>query len=93
MEERKVPQRRCVGCRKKQDKGRLIRVVRSPQGEVCLDPGGKSPGRGAYLCPAGSCLEAALKKGGLSRSLHCSLSRAQQEAIRKEFAHLEERNS
>ena len=93
MEERKYPDRSCVGCRKKQEKGRLIRVVRSPEGEVSLDKTGRSPGRGAYLCPLGSCLETALKKGGLGKSLRCTLSQTQQEAIRKEFAGLEERNA
>lgn len=48
---KKLPQRQCVGCREMKEKRELIRVVRSPQGEISLDFKGKKPGRGAYLCP------------------------------------------
>lgn len=85
MEDRKFPQRTCVGCRNKCEKRDVIRIVRSPDGAVYLDKTGKAPGRGAYLCPRSSCLEAGLKKGGLARSLHISLTVEQQESIRKEF--------
>ena len=44
-------------------------MVRSPTGEVGLDPSGRAPGRGAYVCPEPSCREAALKKGALRRAL------------------------
>ena len=47
---RKIPQRQCVGCREMKDKKSLIRVVRSPEGEISLDFVGKKPGRGAYVC-------------------------------------------
>ena len=45
---KKQPQRMCVGCRQMKEKPKLIRVVRSPEGEVSLDDRGKKPGRGAY---------------------------------------------
>ena len=48
---KKIPMRQCVGCREMKEKRQLIRVVRSPEGEVSLDFKGKKPGRGAYVCP------------------------------------------
>ena len=53
---KKQPQRMCVGCRQMKEKPKLIRVVRSPEGEVSLDDRGKKPGRGAYLCLDPACL-------------------------------------
>ena len=58
---RKIPLRICVGCRTKKPKRELIRLVRTPEGELRLDPGGKISGRGAYICRQQSCLEVALK--------------------------------
>jgi len=64
------PQRSCVGCRTVRAKGDLIRVVRTPAGELVLDEGrGKLPGRGAYLCPNVDCLRRALKARALERAL------------------------
>ena len=48
---KKIPLRQCVGCREMKPKKELIRVVKSPEGEVSLDFKGKKPGRGAYVCP------------------------------------------
>ena len=59
---KKIPMRQCLGCREMKPKGELIRVVRSPEGEISLDFRGKKPGRGAYLCPNPDCL-ARVKKG------------------------------
>ncbi len=50
LKPKKTPMRMCVGCREMKPKTELIRVVRSPEGAVSLDPTGKKPGRGAYLC-------------------------------------------
>ena len=49
--QKKIPQRQCMGCRERKAKRELIRVVRSPEGNVNLDFGGKMNGRGAYICP------------------------------------------
>ena len=65
---RKVPLRQCVGCREMKPKRELIRVVRSPEGEIHLDFKGKAPGRGAYLCPDGQCLKRARKAKALERA-------------------------
>lgn len=66
---RKIPERMCVGCGEMRPKKELIRVVRSPQGEVSIDPTGKQSGRGAYLDPRAECLEKALKSKRLERNL------------------------
>ena len=61
--------RQCIGCREMKAKKELIRVVRSPEGAITLDSRGKSPGRGAYLCPSAACLAKARKTKALERSL------------------------
>lgn len=66
---RKVPERMCVGCGELRPKKELIRVVRSPEGEVSIDPTGKQNGRGAYIDPRPECLEKALKSRRLERNL------------------------
>lgn len=71
---RKIPMRMCVGCREMKPKKELLRAVRSPQGEVSLDPTGKKPGRGAYCCYNAGCLRRALKQGQLDRQLEVRLS-------------------
>ena len=65
---KKIPMRQCLGCREMRAKRELIRVVRSPEGEVSLDFKGKKPGRGAYLCPDPACLARARKSKALERA-------------------------
>ncbi len=67
--QKKIPQRQCMGCRERTDKRNLIRVVRTPQGDVQLDFSGKLSGRGAYICPKAECLKKAQKSKALDRSL------------------------
>jgi len=55
------------------EKPKLIRVVRSPEGEVSLDDRGKKPGRGAYLCLAPACLKRAVKSRALERAFAAPL--------------------
>ena len=61
--QKKIPLRQCLGCREMKPKRELVRVVRAPDGSVSLDFKGKSPGRGAYVCPNEECL----KKAATSR--------------------------
>lgn len=70
---RKIPQRQCVGCRTMKDKKALIRVVRSPEGNVALDFKGKMPGRGAYVCPDPECLKKARKSRALERAFETEI--------------------
>lgn len=68
LKPRKIPQRQCLGCREMKNKKDLIRVVRSPEGEISLDFKGKKPGRGAYVCPRPECLQKARKSRALERA-------------------------
>jgi uncharacterized protein len=68
-----APERTCVGCRASAPKAALVRVARSPAGGVAVDPTGSAPGRGAYVHRSAACVEAALRKGGLARSLRVGL--------------------
>ncbi len=70
---KKVPQRQCLGCREMKDKKALIRVVRSPEGEISLDFKGKKPGRGAYVCPDPSCLAKVRKSRALERAFESAI--------------------
>lgn len=73
MQPRKIPVRRCCGCGEGRPKKELVRVVRSPEGEISLDATGRKPGRGAYLCPDAACLAKARKKKSLERALGQSI--------------------
>ena len=70
---KKIPVRQCLGCREHKPKPELIRVVRSPEGEVSLDFKGKKPGRGAYVCPDPECLKKARKSRALERAFSAPL--------------------
>lgn len=80
---RRTPQRMCVACRTTGGKRGLLRVVRLPEGAgVALDPSGKRSGRGAYVCPSVACIELALKRKALERSLKMPVDAAVAEALR-----------
>ena len=64
----------CLGCREHKDKKELVRVVRSPEGEVSVDLTGRKNGRGAYICRTGDCFEKTKKKRQLEKSFKCSIS-------------------
>lgn len=66
---KKLRPRTCVGCMEESPKRALLRVIRTPEGEVRFDPTGKANGRGAYVCARLSCVEAAKKKKAFSRAL------------------------
>ena len=70
---RKTPTRRCTGCGEHFPKNTLIRVLRTPEGEVVLDLTGKKSGRGAYICKSSSCFKKARKAKRLESSLECSI--------------------
>ena len=68
LQQKKIPMRQCLGCREMKPKKELIRVVRSPEGEISLDFRGKANGRGAYVCPDPVCLKKAIKARALERA-------------------------
>ncbi len=88
---RHVPHRTCVACRTVRPKRELIRIVRTPEGEVAVDERGKRSGRGAYLCPQRTCWEQALKRRILDRALKTSLSEETVAALRAYAEGLPER--
>ena len=65
---KKVPMRQCLGCREHKPKRELVRVVRTPEGQVALDRSGKMNGRGAYLCHSAACLRRAVKAKALEHA-------------------------
>ncbi len=71
---KKIPLRQCVGCREMKPKKELIRVVKSPEGEISLDFKGKAPGRGAYVCPNSQCLKKAIRAKALERAFSAPIS-------------------
>ena len=73
---KKIPLRQCLGCREMFPKRELVRVVRSPEGDISLDTAGKKPGRGAYVCPNPQCLQKARKARALERAFEGPVSQA-----------------
>ena len=71
---RKIPTRRCTGCGEHFPKNTLIRVLRTPEGEIMLDLTGKKNGRGAYICKNAACLKKARKSRRIESSLECHIS-------------------
>ena len=88
MKPKKIPMRMCVGCREMKPKRELIRVVRSPEGEVSMDPVGKKPGRGAYVCRSVDCLKRAIKQRQLERQLEVQLTEEVAQALQDTLASL-----
>ena len=82
---KKIPQRQCVGCREMKGKKELIRVVRSAEGNVSLDFSGRSPGRGAYVCPDPECLKKAQRSKALDRSLEVTIPEEVYQRLAKEM--------
>ena len=83
--QKKIPMRQCLGCREMKPKRELIRVVRSPEGEINLDFRGKANGRGAYLCPDPDCLKKAAKARALERALETAIPDEIYERLRAEM--------
>lgn len=74
---KKIPMRMCVGCREMKAKRELVRIVCArDSGEelhIAVDPTGKAPGRGAYICPNAECLERARKIHALERTFSAKI--------------------
>lgn len=83
---RKTPERRCVGCGEIKEKKQLIRVVRTPEGEVVLDVTGKRSGRGAYICHSISCFKKARKSKRLESGLNVQIPDEIYERLEKELS-------
>lgn len=86
MKPRRVPLRKCTGCGEMKPKKELVRVVKSPEGDVSLDLIGRKPGRGAYVCPTPACLAAARKARRLEKAFSCAIPADVFERMEEELA-------
>ena len=85
MQQKKIPLRKCTGCGEMKPKRELVRVVRSPEGEISLDLIGKAAGRGAYVCRSAACLRAARKARRLEKAFACTIPEDIYDRMEKEM--------
>ena len=78
---KKIPMRMCIGCREMKPKKDLLRIVRSPDGEISADPTGKKAGRGAYICRSAECVKLASKAHRLESNFSCKVASEVYEAV------------
>ena len=89
LKPKKIPMRQCKGCREMFPKRELLRVVRSPEGEISLDTVGKKSGRGAYICKNVECFQKARKSKSLERELECSISEEVYDQLKARLAEVQ----
>ena len=82
---KKVPLRQCIGCRTSKPKNELIRVIKTPENDICLDKTGRLNGRGAYICLSKECFNKAVKSKGLERALKCEIPKEIYDSLSKEL--------
>lgn len=86
---KKIPLRQCVGCGEMRGKKDMIRVLKTAEGQICLDATGKKNGRGAYICRSRDCLQKARKNKGLERSFKMSISGGVYDTLEEELGKIE----
>ena len=89
MKNKKIPLRQCIGCREMKPKRDLLRILRTPEGELLLDDTGKKNGRGAYLCRDIQCFANARKSKALERSFQMGIGQEIYERLEKEWERFE----
>ena len=82
---KKIPMRQCIGSGEMKNKKELIRIIKTPEGEIVLDRTGRQNGRGAYICNDATCFNKARKNKGLERSFKQSINAQIYDALEKEF--------
>lgn len=85
MQQKKIPLRQCGGCNEMKPKRELIRVVRSPEGEISLDLTGRKNGRGSYICNSTDCFNKALKRKSFERAFGSKIPEETVQNILKEL--------
>lgn len=85
MKTRKIPMRMCLGCGEMKPKKELVRVVKSPDGEISIDLTGKKSGRGAYICRSTECLAKAQKSKRLEKSFSCMIEQSVYDTMEAEL--------
>ena len=83
---KKIPQRQCLGCNEHKPKRELLRVVRSPEGEISLDFTGKKSGRGAYICKDVKCLKKARRSRRIDKNLDCTIPEEVYDKMERELS-------
>ena len=83
MKVKKIPMRTCVVTNERFPKGELLRIVKTPEGEVMPDLKGKLNGHGAYIKKDEEVLNKAIKTKALERHLECEISSSVYDEIRK----------
>lgn len=86
---KKIPSRQCVGCNEMKNKKELLRVIKTPEGEIVLDTTGRKNGRGAYICQSVACFQKAKRSKALERSLKISIPAQIYDELEKELSTLE----
>ncbi len=86
MQQKKIPMRKCTGCGEMKPKKELVRIVRSPEGDISVDLTGKKSGRGAYICRSGQCLATAKKANRLGKAFDCQVPPDVYDRLAKEIA-------
>lgn len=85
MKPKKIPLRRCIACREMKGKRELLRVVKTPEGDIVLDKTGRLNGRGAYLCDDPSCFAKARKAKALNREFKMEIPEEIYESLEKQI--------
>lgn len=86
---KKVPMRKCIGCQEMKNKKEMMRVLKTPEGEIAIDLTGRKNGRGAYLCFSKECFEKSIKNKGLERSLKTPIPASVYEKLKEEIDQIE----
>ena len=86
---KKGPLRKCIGCNEMKNKKEMMRVLKTPEGEITLDVTGRKNGRGAYVCFSKECLHKAIKNKGLERSLKMQIPQEVYENLERELDTIE----
>ena len=73
MKARKIPLRSCIISREKLPKKELLRIVRTPEGNVIIDESGKANGRGAYVKKDINIINKARLNKQLENHLECNI--------------------
>ena len=84
--EKRVPLRKCLGCMSSFPKKDLVRVLKTPEGEVIIDLSGKKSGRGAYICKDKACLKKAIKAKRIQSNLEIEIPDAIYLELEKELS-------
>lgn len=86
MKQKKIPMRNCKGCNEMKPKKELIRIVKSPEGEISLDLTGKKNGRGAYICHSVECFKKVRKSRRLEKEFECKIPENVYDLMEKELS-------